>query len=96
MTCRQENPSSGFPLADDMAGGWCAEDTILSHKDLLHAISTTDLGDQLNDLGIPVTPISTNHKEATLNTFGDGEKNAGDKRLAVMGLLKDLDFLPKT
>lgn len=59
----QENTTGSFPLADDMAGGGCGQDTILADEELLDAICRTNFGNQLDDLGVPKTAIATNDEE---------------------------------
>ena len=76
-----------------MAGSWGAENTILTNDEFLDAISCTDFGDELCDLGVPVSAVATNDQSAVLNALRDGEEDAGDERFRVVGLLKDLDLL---
>lgn len=59
----QENTPSSLPLADDMAGSWCGQDTVLADEELLDAVSGTNLGNQLDDLGVPEATITTNDEE---------------------------------
>lgn len=63
MTGSQENTTSSLSLADDMAGSWRGQNTVLADEELLDAVSGTNLGDQLNDLGIPETTVTTNDEE---------------------------------
>ena len=46
-----------------MAGSGSREDTILADKELLDAVCGTNLGNQLNNLRVVVTAITTNNKE---------------------------------
>jgi hypothetical protein len=59
----QENTASRLPYPDDVAGSWCAHNAILADQQLLDAVGSTDLGDQLGDLWVPVSAIATNDKE---------------------------------
>lgn len=63
VTGSQENTTSSLSLANDMAGSWCGQNTVLADEELLDAVSSTNLGDQLNDLGIPETTVTTNDEE---------------------------------
>ena len=67
----------------------------MAHKNLLHAVCTTDLCNQLDDFWIPVSSVAANYEKAALRTFGNGEKDARDERFAVVGLLEDFDLLSK-
>ncbi len=62
MACSQEDSAGGFPLADDMAGGGCGEDAILADDELLDAVCRANLGDVLNDFGIPVASVDADDK----------------------------------
>ena len=95
MTSSQKDASCGTSFPNDMARCGCGEDAILSDQELLDAVSCTNLGYQLHDLWIVVSSISANDQEAVFDTFGYRKQDAGDKRLAVMGLLEDLDLLSK-
>jgi hypothetical protein len=68
----------------------------LANDELLDAVCGTNLCNGLGDLGVPVTTVTTNDEGRALDTFRDGEKDAGDKRLGVVLLLEDLDLLAKT
>ena len=46
-----------------MRGGGGRKNAILSDEELLDAVSGTDLGNQLNDFGVPVASITSNDKE---------------------------------
>lgn len=63
VTGSQENTTSSLPLADDMAGSRCGQDAVLADEQLLDAVRGTNLGDQLNDLGVVETTITTNDEE---------------------------------
>jgi hypothetical protein len=76
-----------------MASRGRAENAALADDELADAVGSGDLGDELGDLRVPVTAISANDKSAILDTFGDGQEDAGDEGLAVVWLLEDLDFL---
>lgn len=59
----QQDTTSGLAYTDDVASSWCAEDAILTDQQLLDTVGGTDLGDQLGDLRVPVTAITTNDKD---------------------------------
>jgi hypothetical protein len=42
---------------------------MLADEKLLHAVRSSNLGNQLDDLGVPVSSITTNDQEASLDTF---------------------------
>lgn len=63
VTGSQENTTSSLSLADDMASSWCGQNTVLADEELLDAVSGTNLGDQLNDFGVPETTVTTNDEE---------------------------------
>jgi len=76
-----------------MAGGWCAEDTVLTDQELLDAVGGTNLCDHLGDLWVPVSAISTDDEEGVLDALRDREQDAGDESLRVVLLLENLDLL---
>jgi hypothetical protein len=63
MAGRQEDTSSGLAKSDDMAGGRRRQNTILADEELLYTVGSTDLGNQLDDLGVVVAAITTNDEE---------------------------------
>jgi hypothetical protein len=69
------------------------EDAIFANEQLLYSIRSADLGDQLHDFRVVVTAISTDDEERPVDTFWDREKNACDKRLAVVRLLEYSNLL---
>lgn len=91
-SCEQDT-TSGFLYPDDMACGWCAEDAVLADDELLNAVCSTDLGDQLHDLGVPVASIAADNEGRALYAFWNGEENASYEGFAVVFLLEDLDLL---
>ena len=91
----QEDAAGGFADADDMAGSRCAKNAILSDDQLLDAICSTDLCNQLHNLWVPISSITTNDKESTFYTFGYGQEDRGNEGLAVVRLLEDGDLLSK-
>jgi hypothetical protein len=46
-----------------MAGGRCRQDTVLADQELLDAVSSTNLGNELDNFRVPVAAISANDKE---------------------------------
>jgi hypothetical protein len=92
----QQDATSGLADTDDVRGGRSTQDAVLANDELLDAVCGTNLCNGLGDLGVPVTTVTTNDEGRALDTFRDGEKDAGDKRLGVVLLLEDLDLLAKT
>jgi len=92
----EEDTTSRFPYPDDVASGRCAHDAILADQELLDAIGSTDLGNGLSDLRVPVPTITADNEERTLDAFGDGLEDTGDESLRVVLLLEDLDLLAET
>lgn len=68
----------------------------MSDDKLLHSVRSSDLRNDLCDLWIPESAITTNNQCAALDAFGNGEKSCCDERLGVVSLLEDLDLLTKT
>ena len=71
------------------------QDTVLADQKLLHTVGSSNLGNQLHNLWVPVPAITTNNQEAIFDTFWNRQKNARDERLAVMRLLENDDLLPQ-
>jgi hypothetical protein len=61
----QQDATGGFAFADDMAGGGRREDAILTDQQLLDAVGRANLGNQLNDLGVPESAITTNDEKGS-------------------------------
>jgi hypothetical protein len=59
----QQDATSGLAYADDVAGSRCAEDAILADQQLLDTIGSTDLGDQLRDLWVPVATVTSDDQD---------------------------------
>lgn len=93
--CQEDTPSR-LADADDVAGCRCAHDTVLTDQELLNAIGSTDLGNGLGDLWVPVTAITANDEERAIDALGDGLEDAGDESFRVVLLLEDLDLLAET
>ena len=96
MAGRQQDTTGCVSYPDDIAGRGSTENAILADDELLDAIASADLGNQLCDLGVPVASITTDDQCGSFDTLGDGEKDAGNKGLGVVFLLEDLDLLAKT
>lgn len=90
--CKQ-NTTGGFPDANEVAGGRGAHDTVLADEQLLDAVSGTNFSNQLSDLWVVVAAITANDEERAIDALGDGQQDRSNKRLAVVGLLEDLDLL---
>ena len=95
MASRKEDPAGCLSLADDMTGCWRAENAILTDQELLDPIGGPDSCNQLHDLGIPISAISSDYQETTGYTFGYCEQDARHEGFAIMWLSKDCDFLPE-
>ena len=95
MTGSQENPAGSFAFPDDVTRSRCAQDPILSYQQLLDAICSSDLGNQLHYFRVVVSPIPTDDEEAVLGTFRDGKEDTGNEGFAVVGLLEDGDLFSK-
>lgn len=93
VTSSQKDTTSSLSLSDNMTSSRRTQDTILTDQKLLDTICSSNLSDQLYDLWIPVSSITTNDEETILDTFGDGEEDAGDEGFTVVRLLKDDDLL---
>lgn len=65
MASGQEDTTSSLPLPNDMAGSRCGQNAVLADQQLLDAIRSTDLGNQLDDLWVPVSAVTTNNEEGT-------------------------------
>ena len=63
VACGEQDTSSGLSQADDMACSWSRQDTILADQKLLDPVCSTNLGNELDNFGVPVTAITTNDKE---------------------------------
>lgn len=96
VTGSEKYTTCSFPLANDMAGSWCAENSLMADNEFLHAICRSHLCDGLGYLLVPVPAIAANNECAAINTFWDCQENTGNERLAVMVFLKDFDFLSET
>jgi hypothetical protein len=92
----QQDTTSGLADPDDVAGRWCAENALLADQQLLDAVGSTDLSDQLSDLGVPVPAVAANDEGGAFNALGNGEQDAGNEGLRVVILLEDLDLLAQT
>lgn len=96
MTSGQQDATSSFSQSDNVRGGWCAQDAIVSDNQLLHSICSSDLRNNLGDLWVPESAITTNNQCAALDTFGNGEESCCDEGFGVVRLLEDFDLLTKT
>ena len=93
MASSKQNTTSCLAYPDDVTGSWSTEDAVLADQELLDTIRSTDLGDELSDFWVPVAAISTDDKERSFSTLGNGLQDAGDEGLGVVLLLEDLDLL---
>jgi hypothetical protein len=90
---RQQDAAGSFPYPNDVAGCGCAEDAILTDKQLLDTVGGTNLGNQLSNLGVPVAAITANDEDGAVDALRNGLKDAGDEGFRVVVLLEDLDLL---
>ena len=96
MTGGQQDTTSGLADANQVARSGGAKNAMLAHQELLDTISSADLGNLRDHLVVVVAAITTNDQEGALDTLRDGQENAGDEGLGVVGLLEHLDLLAKT
>jgi hypothetical protein len=61
----QEDATRGLALANDVAGGGRRQNAVLADQELPDAVCRTDLGNQLDDLGVPEPSIAANDEEGT-------------------------------
>jgi hypothetical protein len=90
---RQQDAAGSFPYPNDVAGCGCAEDAILTDKQLLDTVGGTNLGNQLSNLGVPVAAITANDEDGAVDALRNGLEDAGDEGFRVVVLLEDLDLL---
>lgn len=96
VTGSQKDTTGSFAFANNVTGGRCTQDPILTDQELLDAICSSNLGNQLHNFWVPVSSITTNDQEAALDTFWDREEDRGDERFTVVFLLEDDDLFPQT
>lgn len=65
MAGSEEDTTGSLVDADDMAGGGGRQDTVLADEELLDTVGGTNLGNQLDDLGVPVTAVTANDEEGS-------------------------------
>lgn len=93
MAGSQQDTTGCVSYPDNVAGSGSAQNAIMADDELLDAIASADLGNQLCDLGVPVASITADDQCGSFDTFGNGEEDAGNKGLGVVLLLEDLDLL---
>lgn len=59
----EKDPTGSLALADEVASCGSGKNTVLADQELLYAIRGTNLGDQLDNFRIPVSPIAPNDEE---------------------------------
>jgi hypothetical protein len=67
----QQDTAGSLPYPDNVAGCGCAENAVVADQQLLDAVRSTHLGDQLRDLGVPVAAITADDEERVLDALGD-------------------------
>ena len=63
MAGGEQDATGGLSKTDDMAGSRCRQDTVLADQELLDSVSSTDLGNQLDNFRVPEAAITTNDEE---------------------------------
>ena len=96
MASCEQDATSCLPLANDMAGSWCAQYAVLAYEQLLYSVRSTNLCNLLDDLRVIVSAISANDEECSFCTFRYREKDRCDKGFAVVFLLEDCDLLAQS
>lgn len=76
-----------------MACGRSAQNPVFPDKQLLNAIGSTDLSNQLHCFRVVVAPITSDDEGGAFCTFRDGEEDAGYEGLGVVWFLECCDFL---
>lgn len=71
MAGSKEDTAGGLAFPNNVAGSRSAQNAVLSDQQFLHSICSSNLGNQLHDFGIVVTPISPDDQEATLGALGN-------------------------
>lgn len=61
----KEDATGGLAQANDMAGGGGRENAIVTDDELLDAVRSANLRDQLDDLRVPEAAITSNDKGRT-------------------------------
>ncbi len=59
----EQDTTSCLAEADDMAGSRGGQDTVLADEELLDAVGSANLGNQLDDFRVPKASIATNDEE---------------------------------
>lgn len=96
MAGSEQDTTSSFSFANKVASSWGTENAVLADQQLLDTICSTNLCNGLYDLRIVIATVTANNEERALNTFGNGEEDAGDEGFGIVGLLKDDDLFTKT
>ena len=68
----------------------------MADDELLDAICSSDLSNQLDNLWVLVTSVTSDDNGGVLNTLWNGQQNAGNERLGIVSLLETDDLLAKT
>jgi hypothetical protein len=77
----QQDTTGGLAYPDDMAGSWRAENAFLADQQLLDAVGSTNLRDELGNLGVPVPAVAANDESRAFNALRNGEQDAGNEGL---------------
>lgn len=59
----EQDTARGLSQSNDVAGSGRRENAVLADEEFLDAVCSTDLCDQLNDLRVPETAVTTDDKE---------------------------------
>lgn len=96
VACSEQDTTGCLSDTDQVTGGRCAHDAILTDEELLDTVCSTNLCDQLSDLWVVVATISTNDEESSIRTLWNRLDDRGNEVLRVVLLLEDLDLLAQT
>jgi hypothetical protein len=62
VTGCEEDTTGGLAKTNDMAGSWGGENAVVADDELLDTVRGADLCGELDDLGVPVTAVTTDNK----------------------------------
>lgn len=69
MAGGKEDTARRIAFSNNVAGGRSTQNAILSDQQFFHSVCSSDLGNQLHDFWVVVTPISPDNQEATLGAL---------------------------
>ena len=71
VTGSKEDTARGIAFSNYVAGSRSTQNAILSDQQFFHSVCSSDLGNQLHDFRVIVTPISPDNQEATFAALGN-------------------------